>query len=72
MSKRITITAALPYANGPLHLGHLRNMSLGESIARILETLGNKVTRTNLNNDRGVHICQSMLAYDKLSKKKTP
>jgi len=70
--EKIIIEFPSPNTNKPLHLGHLRNMSLGESVARILESKGNKVIRTNLNNDRGVHICQSMLVYKELSKIKTP
>ncbi len=58
--------------NKPLHLGHLRNMAIGESISRILEFSGDKVIRANLNNDRGIHICKSMLAYQKWGKAKTP
>ena len=58
--------------NKPLHLGHLRNMSIGESISRILEFNSEKVIRANLNNDRGVHICKSMVAYKKYGKNKNP
>ena len=58
--------------NKPLHLGHLRNMSIGESISRILEFNSEKVIRANLNNDRGVHICKSMVAYKKYGKNKKP
>jgi len=61
-----------PNTNKPLHLGHLRNMAIGESISRILEFDGEKVIRANLNNDRGIHICKSMLAYQKWGKNKTP
>ncbi|MCK4552614.1 arginine--tRNA ligase [Candidatus Pacearchaeota archaeon] len=61
-----------PNTNKPLHLGHLRNMSLGESVSRILEFNGEKVIRANLNNDRGIHICKSMLAYQKYGRKKKP
>ncbi|PJE81569.1 arginine--tRNA ligase [Candidatus Pacearchaeota archaeon CG10_big_fil_rev_8_21_14_0_10_32_42] len=61
-----------PNTNKPLHLGHLRNMSIGESISRISEFNGEKVVRTNLNNDRGIHICKSMLAYKKWGKGKKP
>ncbi len=52
-----------PNTNKPLHLGHLRNMTIGESISRLLAYLGNKVYKTCVYNDRGVHICKSMLAY---------
>ncbi|MBU2612318.1 MAG: arginine--tRNA ligase [Nanoarchaeota archaeon] len=61
-----------PNTNKPLHLGHLRNMSIGESLSRISEFNGEKVVRTNLNNDKGVHICKSMLAYQKWGKGKEP
>lgn len=61
-----------PNTNKPLHVGHLRNMSLGESVSRILEFNGEKVIRANLNNDRGIHICKSMLAYQRYGKDKEP
>ena len=61
-----------PNTNKPLHLGHLRNMSIGESVSRILEFEGENVVRANLNNDRGIHICKSMLAYQKWGKNKKP
>ncbi|HKL23941.1 MAG TPA: arginine--tRNA ligase [Candidatus Nanoarchaeia archaeon] len=61
-----------PNTNKPLHLGHLRNMAIGESVSRIKEFAGEKVIRTNLNNDRGIHICQSMAAYKLYGKNKTP
>lgn len=70
--KKIMIEFPSPNTNKPLHLGHLRNMALGESVSRILEFNGNKVIRANLNNDRGIHICKSMLAYEKWGKGKTP
>jgi len=69
---RTVIEFPSPNTNKPLHLGHLRNMSLGESVSRILEYNGNNVIRTNVYNDRGVHICKSMLAYEKFGKDKTP
>ena len=61
-----------PNTNKPLHLGHLRNISIGESVSRILESNGESVIRANLNNDRGIHICKSMTAYEKYGKNKTP
>ncbi len=61
-----------PNTNKPLHLGHLRNMTIGESVSRILEFNGEKVVRANLNNDRGIHICKSMAAYKFYGKNKTP
>ena len=61
-----------PNTNKPLHLGHLRNNLLGSAIARILGFHGHKVTRVNLINDRGVHICKSMLAYQRWGDGTTP
>ncbi|MFH1399894.1 MAG: arginine--tRNA ligase, partial [Nanoarchaeota archaeon] len=61
-----------PNTNKPLHLGHVRNMLLGQSTARILEAAGWTVKRVNLNNDRGIHICKSMLAYRKWGKQAMP
>jgi arginyl-tRNA synthetase len=61
-----------PNTNKPLHLGHLRNMAIGESLSRIMEFNGEEVIRANLNNDRGIHICQSMAAYKMFGKNKTP
>jgi len=70
--EKIMIEYVAPNTNKPLHLGHIRNMLLGESLARIFEFLGCKVIRVNLNNDRGVHICKAMLAYKLWGKNKTP
>ncbi len=70
--KRTMVEFCSPNTNKPLHLGHLRNMALGESVSRILEFSDEKIIRANLNNDRGVHICKSMLAYKKWGKDKTP
>ena len=61
-----------PNTNKPLHLGHLRNDALGESVSRILKKLGANVFKVNIINDRGVHICKSMLAYEKFHRGKTP
>jgi len=61
-----------PNTNKPLHLGHLRNMLIGHATSSIVECAGNIVVRTNLNNDRGVHICKSMLAYDLYGEGNTP
>lgn len=61
-----------PNTNKPLHLGHMRNMAIGESVARIQESKSEKVIRANLNNDRGTHICKSMLAYQKWGKNEEP
>jgi arginyl-tRNA synthetase len=70
--KRTMVEFPSPNTNKPLHLGHLRNMAIGESISRTLEFNGERVVRANLNNDRGIHICKSMLAYNKWGKDKTP
>jgi len=70
--KKIMVEFPSPNTNKPLHLGHLRNMSIGESVSRVLEFQGNKITRANLNQDRGIHICSSMVAYEKFGKGKTP
>ncbi|MFW6388159.1 MAG: arginine--tRNA ligase [bacterium] len=69
---RITVEFSCPNTNKPLHLGHLRNDALGESVSRLLEAAGAEVRRVNLINDRGIHICQSMLAYQELGENSTP
>ncbi len=69
---RVVIEFASPNTNKPLHLGHLRNMSIGDSVSRILDFCGCNVVKTSINNDRGVHICKSMLAYKRLGDDKTP
>jgi len=61
-----------PNTNKPLHLGHIRNNLLGHSVAKILQGAGNKVIKVNLVNDRGIHICKSMLAWDKWGGGETP
>jgi len=61
-----------PNTNKPLHLGHIRNNLLGFSLSRILHSQGNEVIRMNLVNDRGIHICKSMLAYMKWGNNETP
>jgi len=61
-----------PNTNKPLHLGHLRNNFLGNSVARILEANGNNVHKVQIINDRGIHICKSMLAWQKFGKGETP
>jgi arginyl-tRNA synthetase len=71
-NKNVMIEFPSPNTNKPLHLGHLRNMSIGESISRICEFNGFNIIRANLNNDKGVHICKSMLAYKKFGKNKKP
>ena len=61
----IVVEYPAPNTNKPLHLGHLRNMALGSSISSVFKFLGHRVHEVNLNNDRGIHICKSMLAYRK-------
>ncbi len=70
--QKIMIEFSSPNTNKPLHLGHLRNDALGESVARILDAAGAEVQKINLVNDRGVHICKSMLAYSRFGKGETP
>lgn len=62
--QKIILEFSSPNTNKPLHLGHLRNIILGTSLANLLEAVGNKVIRADLINDRGIHICKSMLAYE--------
>lgn len=66
----IVIEYVSPNTNKPLHLGHTRNAVLGESLANIFETVGYRVIRASLVNDRGIHICKSMVAYEKKQSKK--
>ncbi|MEX1001883.1 MAG: arginine--tRNA ligase [Crocinitomicaceae bacterium] len=61
-----------PNTNKPLHLGHLRNIFLGDSVSHILEEKGHKVVRTQIVNDRGIHICKSMLAWQRFGDEETP
>lgn len=61
-----------PNTNKPLHLGHIRNILLGFSVARLLEAAGNKVVKAQIINDRGIHICKSMLAWQKFGNGETP
>ncbi len=70
--KRIMIEFSCPNTNKPLHLGHLRNDAIGESVSAILRANGADVRKVNLINNRGVHICKSMLAYQKFGNKETP
>ncbi|TVQ23662.1 MAG: arginine--tRNA ligase [Spirochaetaceae bacterium] len=69
---RITIEFSSPNTNKPLHLGHLRNDALGESLSRVLAACGATVRSVNLVNDRGIHICKSMLAYQEFGAGETP
>ncbi|MCL4639147.1 MULTISPECIES: arginine--tRNA ligase [Olivibacter] len=70
--KRVMVEYSSPNTNKPLHLGHVRNNLLGFSVAAILEAAGYEVIKTNLVNDRGIHICKSMLAWEKYGKGETP
>ena len=70
--KRIMVEFSSPNTNKPLHLGHIRNNLLGDSVSRILKACGNDVIKATLVNDRGVHICKSMYAWEKLFGGKTP
>lgn len=70
--KKVMVEFSSPNTNKPLHLGHLRNNFLGDSTARILAAFGYEVLKVNLVNDRGVHICKSMLAYQKMGDGETP
>ena len=70
--KKIMLEFSCPNTNKPLHLGHMRNDSIGESIAAILKANGAEVLKVNLINNRGVHICKSMLAYKEFGHGETP
>jgi len=70
--QHVMIEYSSPNTNKPLHLGHVRNNLLGFSIAEILEAAGYEVTKANLVNDRGIHICKSMLAWEKFGHGATP
>ena len=70
--EKVLIEYSSPNTNKPLHLGHLRNNFLGFSVAQILAAGGYEVVKTNLVNDRGIHICKSMLAYQLFGKQETP
>ena len=71
-SKLVMIEYSSPNTNKPLHLGHVRNTLLGWSLAQIMEANGNRVIKTNIVNDRGIHICKSMLAWLKFGNGETP
>ena len=70
--QRVVVEYSSPNTNKPLHLGHLRNNFLGYSVAEILKATGATVTKANLVNDRGIHICKSMLAYQRFGHGETP
>ena len=70
--KKILVEFSSPNTNKPQHLGHLRNNVLGAGLSNLLIWQGYKIIRTNLINDRGIHICKSMLAYQKFGRGETP
>ena len=72
VSPLVMIEYSSPNTNKPLHLGHVRNNLLGWSLAQIMEANGNRVVKTNIVNDRGIHICKSMLAWQKWGNGETP
>ncbi len=71
-SPLVMIEYSSPNTNKPLHLGHVRNNLLGNALANIMAANGNKVVKTNIVNDRGIHICKSMLAWQKFGNGETP
>ncbi len=71
-SPLVMVEYSSPNTNKPLHLGHIRNNLLGYSLSEILKANGNKVVKTNIVNDRGIHICKSMLAWEKWGNGETP
>ena len=71
-NQKVMVEYSSPNTNKPLHLGHLRNNFLGFSVSRILEAAGYQVMKVNLVNDRGIHICKSMVAYQKFGAGETP
>jgi arginyl-tRNA synthetase len=68
----VMVEYSSPNTNKPLHLGHIRNILLGHSVSEILKAAGNKVYKTQIVNDRGIHICKSMLAWERYGKGETP
>ncbi len=71
-NQRTMVEFFSPNTNKPMHLGHLRNIALGESLTRMLKFMGHDVLKVNLFNDRGAHICKSMLAYEMHGEEQTP
>ncbi len=71
-SKKILIEFSSPNTNKPLHLGHIRNNLLGASLSALLTAAGNQVHKTQIINDRGIHICKSMIAWQKFGNDETP
>lgn len=72
VKSKVLVEYSSPNTNKPLHLGHIRNNLLGFSVAQILKAAGNEVNKVNIVNDRGVHICKSMLAYQLFGNLETP
>jgi arginyl-tRNA synthetase len=70
--KKVMVEYSSPNTNKPLHLGHVRNNLLGYSVAKILDAAGYEVIKANLVNDRGIHICKSMLAWQRFGNGETP
>lgn len=70
--RTVMVEYSSPNTNKPLHLGHVRNNLLGYSVSLILEAAGYRVIKVNLVNDRGIHICKSMLAWQKFGRGETP
>ena len=70
--RAVMVEFSSPNTNKPLHLGHIRNILLGYAVAKITEAAGSKVYKTQIINDRGVHICKSMLAWKKYGNAETP
>ena len=70
--KRVMVEYSSPNTNKPLHLGHIRNNLLGWSVSKLLEANGHEVIKVNLVNDRGVHICKSMIAWERIANGETP
>lgn len=71
-SPLVMIEYSSPNTNKPLHLGHVRNNLLGYSLSKIMKANGNQIVKTNIVNDRGIHICKSMLAWQKWGNGATP
>ncbi|MFV0138430.1 arginine--tRNA ligase [Empedobacter falsenii] len=71
-SRTVMVEYSSPNTNKPLHLGHIRNNLLGFSVAQIIEAAGNNVIKTQIINDRGIHICKSMIAWEKFGNGETP
>jgi arginyl-tRNA synthetase len=70
--KAVMVEYSSPNTNKPLHLGHVRNVLLGYSVAEIIKASGKKVYKTQIINDRGIHICKSMLAWQRFGNGETP